>query len=241
MRVALVSPYSWTYPGGVTRHIEALAGPSSSRAGHEVTRVRPLRPTTRRTAMLHRGARPQVRDVPDWLVPLGADVGWPSNGAVSNLALHAVRRPRCAPSCAAGDFDVVHLHEPVAPDDRLGRADELADAPLVGTFHSYSESACSRTASPTLIGRAAQAQPAARAHRRVARPRPGPGRRFYGGRYRVIPNGVDAARGRRPAPRARARRASRCGSPSSARPSSARGCRCCCAPSRRCARRCPPS
>ena len=25
MRVALVSPYSWTYPGGVTRHIEALA------------------------------------------------------------------------------------------------------------------------------------------------------------------------------------------------------------------------
>ena len=25
MRTALVSPYSWTYPGGVTRHIEALA------------------------------------------------------------------------------------------------------------------------------------------------------------------------------------------------------------------------
>ena len=25
MRIALVSPYSWSYPGGVTRHIEALA------------------------------------------------------------------------------------------------------------------------------------------------------------------------------------------------------------------------
>ena len=25
VRIALVSPYSWTYPGGVTRHIEALA------------------------------------------------------------------------------------------------------------------------------------------------------------------------------------------------------------------------
>ena len=24
MRIALVSPYSWSYPGGVTRHIEAL-------------------------------------------------------------------------------------------------------------------------------------------------------------------------------------------------------------------------
>ena len=37
MRIALVSPYSWTYPGGVTRHIEALAeqlladGPPRSR------------------------------------------------------------------------------------------------------------------------------------------------------------------------------------------------------------------
>jgi len=35
MRVALVSPYSWTYPGGVTRHIEALAT-ELDRAGHDV-------------------------------------------------------------------------------------------------------------------------------------------------------------------------------------------------------------
>ena len=35
MRVALVSPYSWTYPGGVTRHIEALATELSA-AGHDV-------------------------------------------------------------------------------------------------------------------------------------------------------------------------------------------------------------
>ena len=35
MRVALVSPYSWTYPGGVTRHIEALAGELAA-TDHEV-------------------------------------------------------------------------------------------------------------------------------------------------------------------------------------------------------------
>ena len=35
MRIALVSPYSWTYPGGVTRHIEALAEHYLA-AGHEV-------------------------------------------------------------------------------------------------------------------------------------------------------------------------------------------------------------
>ena len=85
MRVALVSPYSWTYPGGVTRHIEALAG-QLARTGHEVRVLAPFDPDVRRTAILHRGARPQAREIPEWLVPLGGTLGWPSNGAVSNLA-----------------------------------------------------------------------------------------------------------------------------------------------------------
>src|SRR3954462_11792067 len=72
MRVALVSPYSWTYPGGVTRHIESLRA-SLARAGHDVTVLAPFDPDRRRTAFLHRGARPQVRDVPEWLpAPRGA-------------------------------------------------------------------------------------------------------------------------------------------------------------------------
>ena len=58
MRVALVSPYSWTFPGGVTRHIEALAGELAA-AGHEVRVLAPFDPDVRRTALLHRGARPQ--------------------------------------------------------------------------------------------------------------------------------------------------------------------------------------
>ena len=49
MRVALVSPYSWTYPGGVTRHIEALAA-ELDRAGHDVTVFAPFDPDRRRTA-----------------------------------------------------------------------------------------------------------------------------------------------------------------------------------------------
>src|SRR4051794_40262943 len=85
MRVALVSPYSWTYPGGVTRHIEALRS-ELDRAGHDVRVFAPFDPDRRLTAWAHRGARPQVRDVPEWLTPLGASIGWPSNGAVSNVA-----------------------------------------------------------------------------------------------------------------------------------------------------------
>ena len=34
MRIALVSPYSWTYQGGVNRHVEALAEQFLARGDH---------------------------------------------------------------------------------------------------------------------------------------------------------------------------------------------------------------
>jgi phosphatidylinositol alpha-mannosyltransferase len=40
MKVALVSPYSWSYPGGVTRHIDALARQFID-DGHEVRVLAP--------------------------------------------------------------------------------------------------------------------------------------------------------------------------------------------------------
>src|SRR5918992_319652 len=138
MRVALVSPYSWTYPGGVTRHIEALAAELLA-TGHEVRVLAPFDRDTRATALAHRGARPQQRPVPEWLVPLGGTIGWPSNGAVSNLAPTPSAVSTLRRELRAGAFDVVHLHEPVAPVigwDAL----TSCDAPLVGTFHCYSES-----------------------------------------------------------------------------------------------------
>src|SRR3954453_18694960 len=58
MRVALVSPYSWTYPGGVTRHIEALAAELAA-TGHDVRVLAPFDPDVRGTAPLHPGAAPQ--------------------------------------------------------------------------------------------------------------------------------------------------------------------------------------
>src|SRR3954464_12150453 len=70
MRVALVSPYSWTYPGGGTRHIEALRA-ELDRVGHDVTVLAPFDPDRRRPALLPRGAKPQARAMPEWLVSLG--------------------------------------------------------------------------------------------------------------------------------------------------------------------------
>src|SRR3954452_18613748 len=200
MRVALVSPYSWTYPGGVTRHIEALAV-ELDRAGHDVKVLAPFDPDRRRTAWMHRGARPQVRDVPEWLVPLGGTIGWPSNGAVSNLAGTPSGVSRLRRELRAGGFDVVHIHEPVAPTigwDAL----TSADAPLVGTFHCYSESILPHKVAALLGARRTLNHLNARvAHSEAAA---WTGRRFYGGRYRVIPNGVVVPEGGVPAAKRRA-------------------------------------
>ena len=72
MRIALVSPYSWTFPGGVTRHIDSLARELFA-AGHEVRVLSPVDPDDLVTRMLHR-RRPSAEPLPDYVVPLGRTV-----------------------------------------------------------------------------------------------------------------------------------------------------------------------
>jgi phosphatidylinositol alpha-mannosyltransferase len=188
MRIALVSPYSWTYPGGVTRHIEALAGQFFA-AGHDVRVFAPYDPPDRLSARLHRGARPEEREIPEWLVPLGRTIGIKSNGAVSNLAPtpHAITTLRR--ELRAGGFDVIHVHEPHAPVVGYDALDATC-APLVGTFHCYSENAVSNGLANVIAGAKRKLN---HLHVRIAVSEAAAwtGRRFYGGEYRVVPNGVD--------------------------------------------------
>jgi phosphatidyl-myo-inositol alpha-mannosyltransferase len=187
-RIALVSPYSWSYPGGVTRHIEGLAEQLLA-DGHEVRVLAPHDPPDRMARWLHRGAEPQARPVPDYLIELGRTVGIASNGSVSNLAItpHAVTTMRH--ELRAGRFDVVHLHEPVAPTLCW---DALASTrvPLVGTFHCYSENRFSNHVANLVGARRMLNRLGARIA--VSQAAAWTGQRFYGGHYRVIPNGVDA-------------------------------------------------
>jgi len=200
MRVALVSPYSWTYPGGVTRHIEALAHELMA-TGHDVRVLAPFDPDDRATARRHRGARPQPRPVPDWLVPLGPTIGWHSNGAVSNLshtpfAIGTLRR-----ELKRGGYDVVHLHEPVTPVVGWDALTSIP-VPLVGTFHCYSESIPPHLVANAMGARRRLNRLAVRIA--VSEAAAWTGRRFYGGRYRIVPNGVALPAGGVPAPRPRA-------------------------------------
>ena len=186
MRIALVSPYSWTYPGGVTRHIEALADQLAA-VGHEPRILTPFDPDDRLSVRLHRGARPQAREQPANVVLLGRTIGLRANGAVSNVALAPSAVARMRRELREGDYDVVHVHEPIVPVvgwDAVGSS----GLPLVGTFHTYSTNRLTNN-----VGNLAGARRRFnRLHVRIAVSRAAAwtGERFFGGHYRVIPNGV---------------------------------------------------
>jgi phosphatidylinositol alpha-mannosyltransferase len=186
MRIALVSPYSWTYPGGVTRHIEALAECFIER-GHDVRVLAPYDPVDLTSRILHRGATPQSLPAPDYLVPLGRTLGFKANGAVSNLSITPYGVAAAQTELRTGGYDVVHIHEPVAP---LGGwiTTQLTDLPLVGTFHSFSEGRVPNGLANLMGAR----RVLNRLHVRIAVSEAAAwtGRRFFGGHYQVIPNGV---------------------------------------------------
>ena len=140
--------------------------------------------------MLHR-ADPERREIPDYLIPLGRTAGFSANGAVSNLApfpaggMLAPRR-----ELRQGDYDVIHIHEPIVPlvgwNAALG-----ARVPAVGTFHAYSTKAISNHIANALGSRRVFNRLSARIA--VSEAAAWTGRRWYGGHYEIVPNGVDVA------------------------------------------------
>ncbi len=188
MRVALVSPYSWTYPGGVTRHIEALSA-ELAEAGHEPTILAPFDPPDALSRRLHRGVAPQELPQPENLIALGRTVGVPANGAISNLALAPASMAALRRALREGRYDVAHIHEPIAPFlgwDILAHAPQ--GLPLVGTFHAYSTNRLTNGGACVFGAR----RRLNRLHARIAVSEAAAwtARRFFGGRYRIVPNGV---------------------------------------------------
>jgi phosphatidyl-myo-inositol alpha-mannosyltransferase len=187
VRIGLVSPYSWSFQGGVNRHVEALAE-EFLRRGDDVRVLAPVDPFGPLSRATHR-AMPQDLELPDYLVPLGRTFGFGANGAVSNLSATPIDgfvRPRHA--VRAGDFDVIHVHEPLAPlvgwNAVLG-----AKTPVVGTFHAYSTKPFPNYLASAVGARRMFNRLSARIA--VSEAAAWTGRRWFGGEYTIIPNGVD--------------------------------------------------
>ena len=186
MRIALVSPYSWSHPGGVTRHIEALAAELRA-AGHEPRVIAPF--------------DGEPGSGPDWLVSLGPTLAWPFNGARSNIANTPLAALTLRRELRSGRYDVVHLHEPVAPLTGW-MTPALADAPVVGTYHTYSHHILPHAVA--WLWGSSRNMNRLRVRIAVSEAAEWTGRRFFGGEYRIVPNGVTLPAGGAPAPRRRA-------------------------------------
>ncbi|HET7047733.1 MAG TPA: glycosyltransferase [Solirubrobacteraceae bacterium] len=186
MRIAIVSPYSWSYPGGVTRHIEALAE-RFIEDGHHVRVLAPFDPLDRVSTVLHRGAAPQPIIAPEYLVSLGRTLGFKANGAVSNVSITPYGVATMHRELRTGGYDVVHIHEPIAPVLSWIGVDNTR-LPMVGTFHVYSQSKLSNGIANVLGAR----RVLNRLHVRIAVSEAAAwtARRFFGGHYEIIPNGV---------------------------------------------------
>jgi phosphatidylinositol alpha-mannosyltransferase len=86
MRIALISPYSWTYPGGVNRHVSSLARQLTEH-GHDPVIFAPFDPDDDLARRAHHGIRPAHDHAPERFVSLGRTVGIRANGSMSNLAI----------------------------------------------------------------------------------------------------------------------------------------------------------
>ncbi len=193
MKIGIVSPYDWTYPGGVKNHITYLAAELRAR-GHT---VRILTPATGKDAR-----RPEYGTYKlGWAAPLRV------NGSVARVSLAPDVNGHIKDLLEFERFDILHLHEPLAsilPLTILHQAAHTGSV-NVGTFHA-SVRRSSLSSPPEWAY--ASAKPFLRYYFRRLHGRIAVSEaalkfveRFFPGDYRIIPNGVDVARFRDALPR----------------------------------------
>lgn len=132
MRIGIVCPYSLTVPGGVQAQVLGLAR-ELRRRGHE---ARVLGPCD--------GPPPEP-----FVTPLGDSLPLSANGSIAPLAPDPSAALRTLQVLADERFDVIHLHEPLAPGP-TSTALMVHSAPTVGTFHAAGTSASYRILAPAL-------------------------------------------------------------------------------------------
>ena len=165
-------PYSLTYPGGVQGQV--LAQARALRAlGHETRLLAPCD-----------GPPPDAG-----VTPLGDSVPLAGNGSVAQLAPDPACLLRTIRTLRDEDFDVVHLHEPFCPGPTLTSL-AFGEGPLIGTFHRAGMGASYTVLRPFAVrlARRLSVRCAVSEDARVT------AARALGGRYELLPNGIEVER-----------------------------------------------
>ena len=175
MKIALVSPYDFAYPGGVATHISYLER-YFTRMGHEVKVIAP--------------ASKAISSFGDRFIPIGKPRPIPSSGSIARVTISPWLSSKIKDVLDRERFDIVHLHEPLMPM-LCTTVLRLSPAANIGTFHACHGRPGYNFAKP--FGKWLLKRWFRKLHGKIAVSKPATefACEHFPGYYNIIPNGVD--------------------------------------------------
>ncbi len=173
MRIALVSPYDYSYSGGVPGHISQLSSHLLDK-GHEVKILAPC------------SKKPLDPNV----IPIGTPIPIPSGDSIARITLSLTLSRTVKKELKKGNFDIVHLHEPLTPVLPLFVL-ENSNSINIGTFHAYHGEAKAYKLFQKILQKWFSKL---HGHIAVSQSAMNFVNKCFPAEYRIIPNGVDIVR-----------------------------------------------
>ena len=175
MKIALVSPYDFAYPGGVANHITSLEH-HLTRMGHEVKVIAP--------------ASHAISTFGDRFIPIGKPRPIPGSGSIARVTISPWLSSRIKAVLNEENFDIIHLHEPLMPM-LCTTVLRLSNTANIGTFHACHGRPGYNFARP--FGKLILKRWFRKLHGKIAVSKAAMGfaHEHFPGYYNIIPNGVD--------------------------------------------------
>jgi phosphatidylinositol alpha-mannosyltransferase len=120
MKIVLVSPYDFAYPGGVVNHISCLEQ-QFTRMGHEVKIIAP--------------ASKAIHTLGERFIRIGTPRPIPVSGSIARVTVSLRLESKIKEVFDREKFDICHLHEPLMPT-LCTTILRLKRTTMVGTFHA---------------------------------------------------------------------------------------------------------
>ncbi len=176
MKIALVSPYDFAYPGGVANHISALER-CLTRMGHQVSVIAP--------------ASKAVSVFGDRFIPIGKPRSVPASGSIARVTISLRLASRIKEVLAREQFDIIHLHEPFVPM-LCSAVLRFSNTVNVGTFHA-TQSRPGYNFFGWPISQIMRKRRARKLNGKISVSRPAMefASKYIPGPYEIIPNGID--------------------------------------------------
>jgi len=172
LKIGLVSPYDYSFPGGVVNHISHLAN-QFTKKGHKVKIITPC---------LKRDTRYFDEDI----YAVGRPIPIPYGGSIARIPVSPWLPFQMRKILNEERFDILHLHEPFTP---IVSVSALLQSPTinVGTFHACHNKSRSYGTFKPLLKRWLR-----RLHGKITVSQPALDHisRYLPGDYNIIPNGI---------------------------------------------------